>query len=139
MWHVQQYHITAQDLEKRLGIRSFETYLVRRRLRWLGVLNLSAEHGYPGSEEAEMVFPEPVVEAEVDELEVLDVVVALNAAFDSEQASFTWGKLVAPADGPGEDSHKRGICCDATKDGGTKPIANATRDCSGAPYPHQGI
>ena len=36
MWHVQQYRITAQDLEKRLGIRSFETYLVRRRLQWLG-------------------------------------------------------------------------------------------------------
>jgi hypothetical protein len=30
MWHVQQYRITAQDLEKWLGIRSFETYLVRR-------------------------------------------------------------------------------------------------------------
>jgi len=36
MWHVQHYHITAQDLEHRLGVRSFETYLVRRRLRWLG-------------------------------------------------------------------------------------------------------
>ena len=36
MWHVQEYHITAQALEQRLGISSFETYLVRRRLRWLG-------------------------------------------------------------------------------------------------------
>jgi hypothetical protein len=36
MWHVQEYHITAQALEQRLGINSFETYLVRRRLRWLG-------------------------------------------------------------------------------------------------------
>jgi hypothetical protein len=35
MWHVQHYRITAQDLEHRLGVRSFETYLVRRRLRWL--------------------------------------------------------------------------------------------------------
>ena len=33
MWHVQHYRITAQDLEHRLGVRSFETYLVRRRLR----------------------------------------------------------------------------------------------------------
>jgi hypothetical protein len=64
-----------------------------------------------------------------------DVVVALNAAFDSDQASFTWGKLVTPSDGPGEDSHKRGICYDATKDGGTEPIANATCDCNGAPCP----
>jgi hypothetical protein len=36
MWHVQEYRITAQVLEQRLGISSFETYLVRRRLRWLG-------------------------------------------------------------------------------------------------------
>jgi hypothetical protein len=36
MWHVQHYRITAQDLEHRLGVRSFGTYLVRRRLRWLG-------------------------------------------------------------------------------------------------------
>jgi hypothetical protein len=36
MWHVQEYHITAQALEQRLGISSFETYLVRRRLQWLG-------------------------------------------------------------------------------------------------------
>jgi hypothetical protein len=35
-WHVQHYRITAQDLELRLGVRSFETYLVRRSLRWLG-------------------------------------------------------------------------------------------------------
>ena len=26
MWHVQHYRITAQDLEHRLGVRSFETY-----------------------------------------------------------------------------------------------------------------
>jgi hypothetical protein len=26
MWHVQEYHITAQALEQRLGISSFETY-----------------------------------------------------------------------------------------------------------------
>jgi hypothetical protein len=34
--HVQHYRITAQDLEHHLGIRSFETHLVRWRLRWLG-------------------------------------------------------------------------------------------------------
>ena len=62
------------------------------------------------------------------------VVVALNAAFDKEQATFTWGKLVSPPLGPGEDANKFGICCDATKDGGTKPVANATCDCNGAPY-----
>ena len=34
--HVQEHHITTQELEDCLGARSFETYLVRRRLRWLG-------------------------------------------------------------------------------------------------------
>jgi hypothetical protein len=102
MWHVQQYRITAQDLEKRLGIRSFETYLVRRRLRWLGHVRRMPWHRLPRklltswvcsprmaggqemtygrsiledlrlAEEAGMVFPEAVVEAEVDELEVLN-------------------------------------------------------------------
>ena len=47
MWHVQQYRITAQDLEKRLGIRSFETYLVRRRLRWLGHVRRMPWHRLP--------------------------------------------------------------------------------------------
>jgi hypothetical protein len=36
MWHVQEHRITAQQLEDRLGVQSLETYLVRRRLRWLG-------------------------------------------------------------------------------------------------------
>jgi hypothetical protein len=36
MWHVQEYRITAQKLEDRLGVQSLGTYLVRRRLRWLG-------------------------------------------------------------------------------------------------------
>jgi hypothetical protein len=30
MWHVHEYHITAQALEQRLGISSFETYLLVR-------------------------------------------------------------------------------------------------------------
>jgi hypothetical protein len=36
MWHVQEYRITAQKLEDRLGVQSLGTYLVRRRLWWLG-------------------------------------------------------------------------------------------------------
>jgi hypothetical protein len=47
MWHVQQYRIMAQDLEKRLGIRSFETYLVRRRPRsvaWALGMHVRATH-----------------------------------------------------------------------------------------------
>jgi hypothetical protein len=47
MWHVQQYRITAQDLEKRLCIRSFETYLVRRRLRWLRHVRRMPWHRLP--------------------------------------------------------------------------------------------
>ena len=47
MWHVQEYHITAQALEQRLGISSFETYLVRRRLRWLGHVRRMPWHRLP--------------------------------------------------------------------------------------------
>ena len=47
MWHVQEYRITAQALEQRLGISSFETYLVRRRLRWLGHVRRMPWHRLP--------------------------------------------------------------------------------------------
>ena len=33
---MQEYRITAHALEDRLGVQSLGTYLVRRRLRWLG-------------------------------------------------------------------------------------------------------
>jgi hypothetical protein len=81
MWHVQkEYHITAQALEQRLGISSFETYLVRRRLRWLGHVGQEMTYGRSTledlrlAEEAGMVFSEAAVEeveAGVDELESL--------------------------------------------------------------------
>ena len=45
--YVQEYHITAQALEQRLGISSFETYLVRRRLRWLGHVRRMPWHRLP--------------------------------------------------------------------------------------------
>jgi hypothetical protein len=60
--------------------------------------------------------------------------VVLNDAFDREVATFTRGKLVTPPLLPSESRFKPGICCDATKDGGTKPIDQATCDCNGDPY-----
>ncbi len=45
--HLALYNITAQALEQRLGISSFETYLVRRRLRWLGHVRRMPWHRLP--------------------------------------------------------------------------------------------
>ena len=36
MWHVQEYHISSEEILERTGIRSIETYAYRRQLRWLG-------------------------------------------------------------------------------------------------------
>jgi hypothetical protein len=47
MWHVQEYHITAQEQEQQLSISSFETYLVQWRLRWLGHVRRTPWHRLP--------------------------------------------------------------------------------------------
>lgn len=44
-----------------------------------------------------------------------DVVNAVVAALQHEMATFTYGKLVAPPDGPGEGPGKYGVCCDREK------------------------
>jgi hypothetical protein len=41
MWHVQEHRITAQELKDRLGVRSFETHLVRTAA---SVARACAEH-----------------------------------------------------------------------------------------------
>ena len=35
-WHSQYFHLSQADLEKRIGIKSFEHYLDKRRLTWIG-------------------------------------------------------------------------------------------------------
>jgi arylsulfatase A len=64
--------------------------------------------------------------------ELAAVIVACNKAFDHEVATFQYGHLSTPALLPTEEKGKAGICCDATKDGGTLPISKATCDCSGS-------
>ena len=36
MWHVERQKITTEFVLGELGLRSIQTYLARRRLRWLG-------------------------------------------------------------------------------------------------------
>ena len=36
LWHTQQYHISENELETRLGLKSLDTYLMQRRLNWAG-------------------------------------------------------------------------------------------------------
>lgn len=63
------------------------------------------------------------------------VITKINAAYDHEQATFTWGRLESPPLLPGEAQGILGICCDAAKDGGGVPsVKDATCDCNGKPY-----
>jgi hypothetical protein len=62
------------------------------------------------------------------------VIREINAAYKHEKATFVHGKLVAPPLMPDEIKSLPGVCCDATKDGGSKAPQDATCDCDGAPY-----
>jgi hypothetical protein len=59
--------------------------------------------------------------------DVTDVKAAVLSRLQSELATFTYGKLVAPPDQPGEGPNKYGVCCDRSKE----------CDCSG-PLPGVG-
>jgi len=36
LWHTREYHIHGKELEERLGLKSLDTYLTQRRLKWAG-------------------------------------------------------------------------------------------------------
>ena len=52
-----------------------------------------------------------------------EVTAKFVAALQEERRTFTYGKLVAPPDEPGEGPNKYGVCCDRKESG--------TCDCSG--------
>ena len=39
MWHVQEHRITLVNLESRLKLQPFQSYLAKRRLQWAGHLS----------------------------------------------------------------------------------------------------
>ena len=36
MWHVRESRMTTAEVQKVIGIASVDTYMMRRRLRWIG-------------------------------------------------------------------------------------------------------
>ena len=47
--------------------------------------------------------------------ELVALLKALEAAREQEKQTMVYGKLNAPADGPGEGPNKYGVCCDRSK------------------------
>ena len=78
---------------------------------------------------ASLPGPSPVP---VSNAEITGALAKIVAAVKIEMATFTYGRLVAPALLPGEQNNAVGICCD--KDPFKPMPANYSCDCNGRPY-----
>ena len=71
----------------------------------------------PSSGDCEMLlFNVRVDPSEAYPLEDADVKASILKALQTELETFTWGKLVAPPDQPGEGPNRYGVCCDRKQD-----------------------